>query len=210
MNKLIKRFFLPSSPVHAFFPPPHLKSFLANQKVREREREREREGRKKKERKLEWDRECLRMQKYNRGEEKIKKEEEWSRLERREKEPDELLEWCAPQSPLAYPKIPGAGNVKARRTTDAIPQRGSAGIISEGNGGLKWRTNFSKTSSERNLHALRLFLPLPWSPPPSFSLSPPSSSSFFYFFFLCVVFQTRHHSSTKLIFLKIKGRTTLN
>lgn len=51
--------------------------------------------------------------------------------------------------------------MKARRTTDAIPQRGSAGIISEGNGGLKWRTNFSKTSSERNVHALRLFLPPP-------------------------------------------------
>lgn len=55
--------------------------------------------------------------------------------------------------------------MKARRATDAIPQRGSAGIISEGNGGLKWRTNFSKTSSERNVHALRLFFfPPPHSP----------------------------------------------
>lgn len=134
--------------------------------------------------------------------------EEWSRLARREeareKKPHELLEWCASSSPLAYPKIPGAGNVKARRTTDAIPQRGSAGIISEGNGGLKWRTNFSKTSSERNVHALRLFFhpPLPSPPPytrPSLSL-----------YFLCVVFRRRHHSSAKLIFLKIKARTTLN
>lgn len=86
---------------------------------------------------------------------------------KREK-PHELLEWCASPSPLAYPKIPGAGNVKARRTTDAIPQRGSAGIISEGNGGLKWRTNFSKTSSEGNVHALRLFFSS--LPPPALPL----------------------------------------
>lgn len=104
-------------------------------------------------------RECLRVQKYNNNKKEERSGADWrgERKEGREKKPHELLEWCASSSPLAYPKIPGAGNVKARRTTDAIPQRGSAGIISEGNGGLKWRTNFSKTSSERNVHALRLF-----------------------------------------------------
>lgn len=71
--------------------------------------------------------------------------------------------------------------MKARRTTDAVPQRGSAGIISEGNGGLKWRTNFSKTSSERNVHALRLSPPLP-SFPPLFSHSP----SLFFLSLCCV------------------------
>lgn len=70
--------------------------------------------------------------------------------------------------------------MKARHTTDAIPQRASAGIISEGNGGLKWRTNFSKTSSERNVHALRLFFSS--SLPPLFFLFfffPHSPSPFF-------------------------------
>lgn len=144
----------------------------------------------------------------------------WSRLERREREregePDELLEWCVSESPLSVSQNTWClGNVKARRATDAIPQRGSAGIISEGNGGLKWRTNFSKTSSERNLHALRLFfcifhplspLLLCFSPPTHtfFSLLP-SLFSFFVLRFRCDA-----ASSTKLIFLKIKGRTTLN
>lgn len=73
--------------------------------------------------------------------------------------------------------------MKARRTTDAIPQRGSAGIISDGNGGLKWRTNFSKTSSERNVHALRLFFPPLF--PPFFSLS-----LSLFFLSLCCVSET--------------------
>lgn len=113
-------------------------------------------------------------------------EERGSKREReREGEPHELLEWCASQSPLAYPKIPGAGNVKARRTTDAIPQRGSAGIISEGNGGLKWRTNFSKTSSEGKCARIA----------PSFPPPPPTHTLFFLtlplslFSPLCVVFR---------------------
>lgn len=123
--------------------------------------------------------ESVRLQKYNT---KKRRRAGW-----REEGKNQMSSWndCASSSPLAYPKIPDAGNVKARRTTDAVPQRGSAGIISEGSGGLKWRTNFSKTSSERNVHALRFFSsPSPLSP--LFSHSPPFS-----FFFLCVVFQTR-------------------
>lgn len=105
------------------------------------------------------------------------------RGEARQKGESQMSSWndCASSSPLAYPKIPDAGNVKARRTTDAIPQRGSAGIISEGSGGLKWRTNFSKTSSERNVHALRFF-----SSPPLFPHFFPLSPLFFLLSLCCV------------------------
>lgn len=155
MNKLIKR--TPPHPPPLFSPPlntwnhPQIKKYEGKK----------RKGGGKEERGRSWsetENVCVcrstTTRRKRRGVEPIGEE----RGSKREK-PHELLEWCASSSPLAYPKIPGAGNVKARRTTDAIPQRGSAGIISEGNGGLKWRTNFSKTSSERNVHALRLFLP---------------------------------------------------
>ena len=98
-------------------------------------------------------------------EKEIEKEREQKRKRAKERE-REMSSWNdVPRRPLLPPKIPIAGNVKARRTADAIPQRASTGIISEGDGGRKWRTNFSKTSRERNAHEWHLvfspFLALP-------------------------------------------------
>lgn len=80
-----------------FFLPSTLEIILTKSKSK---REREREGGRKKDRELQWDRECLRMQKYNNNKKEERSEADWRgerKQEReregdREKEPDELLE----------------------------------------------------------------------------------------------------------------------
>ncbi len=66
-------------------------------------------------------------------------------------------QWCASQAPSCLPKYPARVPCEAART----PLRARAAIISEGDGKLKWHTNFSKTSSEKST-------PLPsWQTPPN-------------------------------------------
>lgn len=89
--------------------------------------------------------ECTRAQTYNNN----KKERERRETEKRE--------GYASQAPSCLPKYPAREPCEAART----PLRARAAIISEGDGKLKWHTNFSKTSSEKST-------PLPsWQTPPN-------------------------------------------
>lgn len=142
--------------------------------------------------------------------------EEWSRLERREEagerereteRKNQMSSWNdVPHSPrFRIPKYlvlemwkPGARRTPFPREAPLV----SLARETAGSSGVQ--TSAKRQAREMCTHCASFFPPSPPLFPPFFLTLPLS------FFFLCVVFQIRHHSSTKLIFLKIKARTTLN
>lgn len=182
MNKLIKRFFYPPL-LCMHFSPSTLEIILSKSKSK---KEREKEKGRKEERKktIEWDTECLRMQKYNRGEEK----KEWSRLERRK---NQMSSWNdVLHSPrLRIPKYlvlemwkPGARRTPFPREAPLV----SLARETAGSSGVQ--TSAKRQAREICMHWASFFPSPGFSPPFFLTLFPPSSSFFFAFFLsLCCV-----------------------